>query len=223
MTDLRYAIRSLLNTPAFTVVVVLTLALGIGANTAIFSVVDAVLLRPLPYPESGRIVSFAWLLPGGQSPANVTPLTFQYWHDHSRAYDGLAVTSGGSFNLAGGGVAERVRGVSGSADFFKAIGVSPAAGRGFAPEECVPGAPRVAVISHGLWQRVFGGLPDAIGKSITLNDRPYLVIGVMPADFTYEPAADLWYPLQLKVSVRYRLAASIVAMPATRSSLTSRS
>src|SRR5439155_2837457 len=204
MKDVRYAVRALLSTPAFTIVVVLTLALGIGANTAIFSVVDAVLLRPLPYPESDRIVSFAWHRSSGVDPANVTPLTFQYWHDHSQAFDGFAVTSGSSFNLVSGTGAERVRGASGTADFFKVIGVAPAIGRGFLPEECVPGGPRVAVIGYGIWQRVFGGTADVVGKSIALNDRPYTVIGVMPANFTYEPTVDLWYPLQLRVDPRDR-------------------
>ena len=102
MQELRYVIRALLKTPAFTAVVVLTLAIGIGANTAIFSVVDAVLLRPLPYPEPDRIVSFAWLFPHGPDPANVTPLTFQYWHDHNQAFAGFAVTSGGDFNMVSG-------------------------------------------------------------------------------------------------------------------------
>src|SRR5438034_3066654 len=193
--DLRFAVRACRRTPSFTVVVVLTLALGIGANTAIFSVVDSVLLRPLPYPEADRIVSFAWLLPNGVSLANITPLTFQYWHDHSQVFDGFAVTSGGSFNVVSGEGADRVRGVSATADFFKVIGVFPTVGRGFLSEECAPGAPQVTVISYGLWQHFFGGRPDAVGESINLNDRPYTVIGVMPADFRYEPAVDLWYPL----------------------------
>jgi len=202
--ELRYAIRALVKTPAFTAVVVLTLALGIGANTAIFSVVDAVLLRPLPYPESDRIVSFAWLRPSGVDPANVSPLTFQYWREHARAFDGFAVTSDGRFTMVSGNAAERVKGVSGTAELFKVLGVAPAVGRGFLPEECEPGAPHVAVISHGMWRRVFGAAPDAVGKSITLNDRPYTVIGVMPAAFTYEPAVDLWYPLQLRIDPRDR-------------------
>ena len=204
MQDVRYAIRSLAKAPAFTAVVVLTLALGIGANTAIFSVVDAVQLRPLPYPEPDRIVSFAWQLPTGTSPANVNPLTFQYWQEHARAFDGFAATSGATFMMVLDGSAERVSGVSGTADFFKVMGVSPAMGRGFLPEECVPGAERVAVISHGLWLRVFGGLPGAVGKTITLNDRPVTVVGVMPATFSYEPEADFWYPLQLRVDARDR-------------------
>jgi putative ABC transport system permease protein len=204
MQDLRYAIRALLKSPAFTAVVVLTLALGIGANTAIFSVVDAVLLRPLPYPEPDRIVSFAWRFAEGVSPANVTPLTFQYWRESSQAFDGFAVTSDGSANLIRDAVAERVKTTSATADFFKAIGVSPMVGRGFLPEDCVPGAAQVAVISYGTWQRVFGGTSDVVGRAITLNDRSFTVIGVMPAGFSYEPAADLWFPLQLRIDARDR-------------------
>jgi hypothetical protein len=204
MQDLRYAIRALGKSPAFTAVVVPTLALGIGANTAIFSVVDAVLLRPLPYPEPDRIVSFAWRFAEGVSPANVTPLTFQYWRESSQAFDGFAVTSDGSANMIRDAVAERVKTTSATADFFKAIGVSPMMGRGFLPEDCVPGAPQVAVISYGTWQRVFGGTSDVVGRAITLNDRPFTVIGVMPAGFSYEPAADLWFPLHLRIDARDR-------------------
>jgi predicted permease len=202
MQDLRYALRSLTNAPGFSLVVVLTLALGIGATTAIFSVVDAVLLRPLPYPDPDRIVSFAWRTTTGIAPANVSPLTFEYWRQHARAFDGLAVTSGTTFSMVRDGSVERVRGVSGTADFFKVIGVAPALGRGFLADECLPGRARVAVISHGLWMRVFGGTPDAVGASITLNDSVYTVIGVMPASFRYEPASDLWHPLPLRVDAR---------------------
>ena len=138
LQDLRYGVRALLKAPAFTAAVVLTLALGIGANTAIFSVVDAVMLRPLPYPEPDRIVSFAWRLPASVSPANVTPLTFDYWRHHAEAFDGFAVTSGASFSLVRDGSAERVAGVSGTADFFKVIGVQPALGRGFLPRSMWP-------------------------------------------------------------------------------------
>ena len=202
MQDLRYALRSLANAPGFSLVVVLTLALGIGANTAIFSVVDAVLLRPLPYPDADRIVSFAWRTTAGIAPANVTPLTFQYWRQHARTFDGFAVTSGNTFSLVRDGSVERVRGVSGTADFFKVIGVAPALGRGFLADECLPGRARVVVISHGLWMRVFGGMPDAVGSPMTLNDAAYTVVGVMPATFRYEPESDLWYPLPLRVDPR---------------------
>src|SRR4029453_905975 len=102
MSEIRYATRSLLKSPMFTLIAIVTLGLGLGANTAIFSVVDAVMLRPLPYPHSDRIVSFSWLLKSGGEPANITPLTFQYWHDRARSFDGFAVTSGGNFNMTSG-------------------------------------------------------------------------------------------------------------------------
>ena len=204
LQDVRYAVRALLKAPAFTAAVVLTLALGIGANTAIFSVVDAVMLRPLPYPDADRILSFAWRMPAGANPAAVSPLTFEYWRQHAEAFDGFAVTVGASFSMVRDGNAERVSGAAGTADFFKVIGVQPAVGRGFLPEECVPGSTPVAVISHGLWMRVFGGQPGAIGQSISLNDRPYTVIGVMPAGFSYGPEVDVWSPLALRIDPRDR-------------------
>src|SRR5262245_40539017 len=160
MSELRYAIRALLKTPTFTFVVVVTLALGIGANTAIFSVVDAVLLQPLPYPQADRIVSFAWRLPSGTQPANISPLTFQYFREHAQSFSGFAVTSTTTYNSSTTSFAERIHAERGTADFFKVIGVQPAIGRGYAPEESAPDGPPVVVISHGLWQRAFAGASD---------------------------------------------------------------
>src|SRR3989337_1383659 len=123
MEDLKFAFRQLLKNPGFTVVAVLTLALGIGANTAIFSVVDAVLLRPLPYPDADRIVSFAWRTAPGAVPANITPLTFAHWRQHARAFDAFAVASDTTLSMVRDGSVERLRGVAGTADFFRVIGV----------------------------------------------------------------------------------------------------
>jgi predicted permease len=200
--DVKYAARALRKAPGFTTVVVLTLALGIGANTAIFSVVDAVLLRPLPFPEPERIVSFGWRLPNGTNPANISPLTFQHWRQHARAFESFAVTSAGSFGLVRDGSIERLPGVAGTSDFFKVIGAAPAVGRSFVPDDSVPGAPRVAVISHGLSLRLFGGTREALGATIALNDRPYAVIGVMPASFAYEPEVHVIAALQLHIDAR---------------------
>ena len=129
---------------------------------------------------------------------------FQYWHDHAQSFDAFAVTSGGSFNVARGDVTDRVRALSATAEFFEAVGVNPAEGRAFLPEECLTGARPVAVISHGFWQRAFGGSPDAIGAALALNDRPFEVIGVMPEGFVYEPEVDILLPLQLRVDPRDR-------------------
>jgi putative ABC transport system permease protein len=202
LQDMKYAARALRKAPGFTSVVVLTLALGIGANTAIFSVVDAVLLRPLPFPDPERIVSFGWRLPNGINPGNITPLTFQHWREHARAFESLAVTSGASFGLVRDGSIERLPGVAATSDFFKVIGVAPALGRSFAPDDNVPGAPPVAVITHGLSLRIFGGNREAVGATIALNDRPYAVIGVMPASFAYEPEVQVIAALQLRVDAR---------------------
>jgi putative ABC transport system permease protein len=200
--DLKYAARSLRKAPGFTTVVVLTLALGTGANTAIFSVVDAVLLRPLPLPEPERIVSFGWQLPSGTAPANISPLTFQHWQQHAQAFEGFAVTSGGSFGLVREGSIERLPGVAATSDFFKVIGVAPAVGRPFVADDTVPGAPPVAVVTHGLALRLFGGSAEALGAAMELNDRPYAVIGVMPASFAYEPEVHVITALQLRVDAR---------------------
>lgn len=202
--DLRYGVRGLLRSPGFTSAAVLSLALGIGANVAIFSVVDAVLLRPLPYPAPDRIVSFAWPLASGTSPANISPLTFQYWHDHSQAFDGFAAVVTRPVSLISDSLDEQVQGVAGTEDFFRVIGVLPVLGRPFSPDECAADGPRVVVISHGFWQRVFGGRPDAIGHLVTLGDRQFTVIGVMPASFAFDPAVDLFYPLQLRIDPRDR-------------------
>jgi putative ABC transport system permease protein len=204
LQDVKYAARALRKAPAFTAVVVLTLALGIGANTAIFSVVDAVLLRPLPFPEPERIVSFGWRLPNTTNPANISPLTFQHWREHASAFESFAVTSGGSFGLVRDGSIERLPGVAGTSDFFKVIGVAPAIGRSFVSDDSVPGAPPVAVISHGLSRRLFGGNQEAVGATIALNDRPYTVIGVMPASFSYEPEVHVIAALQLRIDPRDR-------------------
>ncbi|HJR61961.1 MAG TPA: ADOP family duplicated permease [Vicinamibacterales bacterium] len=200
--DLRYALRALAKAPTFTCGVVVTLTLGIGANTAIFSVVDGILLEPLPYPDADRLVSFAWRLPGGVSPANVSPLTFHHWKDHAQSFEAFAVTTPVTFHIAYDGAAERVSGVSGTSDLFKVIGVFPALGRGFIPEDRVTGSEPVVVISHGLWTRAFGARPDVIGQSITFDDRRHTVIGVMPATFRYEPEADVWSPLHLRADPR---------------------
>src|SRR5262249_41371344 len=140
----------------------------------------------------------------GTQPANISPLTFQYFHDHAQSFSGFAVTSTTTNNSSTTAFAERIRGERGTADFFKVIGVQPAIGRGYAPEECAPAGPAVAVISYGLWQRAFAGASDVIGKQILLGDRPFTVIGVMPSGFHYEPAVDMWTPLQLRIDPRDR-------------------
>ncbi len=194
--DLAYGLRMLRKNPAFTMITVLTLALGIGANTAMFSVVDSVLLRPLPYPRADRLV-LVWEKPPKGRQNGVSAANFLDWREQSRSFRNLAGISFGSFNLSGKDQPERVDGMHVSWDFFEVLGVQPALGRGFAADEDRPGAARVAVISYGLWQRRFGGDAGIIGRSIIADGEPCTVIGVMPASFRFFFTPDMWMPLSL--------------------------
>jgi predicted permease len=197
--DLRYGIRVLSNSPGFTIVAVLTLALGIGANTAIFSVVNAVLLRSLPYPEPERLVRLYWQFEKDEIEA-VTSLEFEFWKDHSTSFEavaGISPTNSG-FNLAGGAEPQRVRGLQVSEGFFKVLDVSPILGRAFLPEEDRPGGSPVVIIGDGLWRSYFGGDPDLIGKQAHLNGRSYTIVGILPPGFQSETPVDVLLPLQLQ-------------------------
>jgi len=193
--DLRYGARMLMKKPGFTFVAVVTLALGIGANTAIFTVINAVLLRQLPYPQAERIVAV-----GAQfsvSPLNaVDDPRFLFWHEHQRSFEALAahMGMGGGVNLAGDGLPEFVPARRVSVDFLRVLGVAPALGRSFTPEEDRNGGAKVAVLSDALWQRRYGGDRNLIGKTIALNSRSYTVIGVLPPEFGFYKA-DVFTPL----------------------------
>src|SRR5947207_2974718 len=184
MNDLRFALRQVLKNPGFTAVAVLTLALGIGANTAIFSVIDAVLFRPLPYREPDRLVmvwedaSFIGFPRDTPAPAN-----YADWKAQNQCFEDMAAMDWRSFNLIGGGEPEKIQAYGVSANFFPLLGVKPALGRSFLPEEDRPGAHRVVILSHRLWQTRFGGARDIIGKDILLNDEKSVVVGAMPAGY----------------------------------------
>ncbi|MEN6601347.1 MAG: ABC transporter permease [Bryobacteraceae bacterium] len=190
--DLRYTFRQLIKNPGFTAVAVLTMALGIGANTAIFSVVDAVLLRPLPYPEPEQIVTI--------SPAGMTFLRvlrenkkdFTSWQSHTRSIESVAYYQAGDVNLNEGTEPERLHAAQVTGDFFRVLGVAPLRGGGFTPDAGEK-APQ-AVISHGLWQRRFGGDPNLIGKLVRLNGFSTPVAGIMPAGFAFPQQVDVWVP-----------------------------
>ena len=170
--DLRYAVRALLRQPGFTAAVVLTLALGIGANTAIFSVVNGVLLRPLPYPNDAQLMMVRTRFASGQTETASLP-DYTDWKAQSSSFSRVSAYASSNDNLAAvGGEPERVPSARVLPDFFATLGVSPAAGRWFLPEEFVFGAHRVVVLSHGLWQRRFGATRSIIGQTITLNARP---------------------------------------------------
>ena len=184
--DLRYGARMLLKKPGFTLIAVITLALGIGANTAIFTVVNAALLRPLTYPEPERIMRLAPDWPN-VSFRNASEPKFVFWSGESQSFDGVAATIGigSGVNLSGGGEPEFVAGVRVSADFFRVLGMNPAIGRGFTKEEDSPNGERVTILSHGLWRRRFAADPAIAGKSVSINGDPYTVVGVTPEDFRY--------------------------------------
>ena len=190
--DLRYAVRTLLKSPGFTLVAVLTLALGIGANTAIFSVLYGALLRPLPYPEPDRLVSLAQVSQGNRGEQNVTWRQYQFLLANSDVFEAVGVSTGVGFNVFTGGAADRADGQRVSSDFFRIMGVSPTLGRAFTADEDQVGGPLAVILSHGYWQRRFGGDSAIVGRPIDLDGAPYTVVGVMPQSFQSLPPADLW-------------------------------
>ena len=201
LQDLRYALRMLRKNPGFTAVAVLTLALGIGANTAIFTVVNAVLLKPLPYPDPDRIVQLMLSSPAwdpGRN-ANVTSIPkFMAWREETQIFKDIAAyDDGGGVNLTGGDRPEQLKVLQVSADYFRLFGAPVEIGRTFSAEEDQPNGPRLVVVSNGLWHRRFGGDRSLVGEAILLGGESYLVIGVLGASFTSDPPAEVWLPLQL--------------------------
>jgi len=193
--DLRYALRMLVKSPAFTVIAILTLALAIGANSAIFSVVNAVLLRPLPYPQSEQLVRVFGSQPQLARAPN-SPANFLEWKAENQVFERIATYVGQGFNLTGTDRPERVIGARISADLLQLLGVQPTLGRNFTADEDRDGADRVVILSHEFWQRRFGGDTNAIRQTITLNDRPYTVVGVMPRGFAFPSTrAQIWTPV----------------------------
>ena len=193
--DARYAIRTLLHAPGFTAAVLVTLALGTGANTAIFSVVNTVLLRPLPYQDSDRIVQLVRRYPAGVGERQ-TGLRYFFFRDHLRMHSLAAWRNPTGINLVIGDTAEFVRAMEVSKEFFDVFGVRPALGGVFAAEHDRAGGPLAAVLSDGLWRRQFAGNPAVVGTSILLGERSHVVLGVMPASFVGIPPADLYVALR---------------------------
>ena len=198
MSDLRFALRQLIKDPGFAAVAILTLALGIGACTAIFSVVNGVLLRPLDYPHPERIIVIRETnLP--QFPEfSVSPPNYLDWAKQTRSWQYLAAYSGAQLNLTGEGEPQRLVGVKATAHYFDVYGIQPVLGRWFVPEEDVDGKNHVAVLSYPFWQRVFGGEKQMIGRSIQLDGQPYTVIGVAPPQFGQASKVDTWIPIGFK-------------------------
>ena len=202
LTDLRYALRMLVKSPAFSIIAILTLGLAIGANSAIFSVVNAVLLRPLPYPQSEQLVRIF-----GSQPqlalAPTSPANFLEWKEENQVFERIGTYVGQGFNLIGGDKPERVIGARVSADLLQLLRVQPALGRLFTEEEDQEGRGKVVILSHEFWRNRFGGEANTVRQTITLNDKPYTVIGVMPPGFAFPGTrTQVWVPIAFNSAER---------------------
>jgi putative ABC transport system permease protein len=197
LRDLKFSTRSLLKRPALTIIATLTLAIGIGANSAIFSVVNALLLKPLPFPDPDRIVALWDKVPSrGVERNEVAVANYLDWRAQNKSFEQLGLYSWWSTNLTGSDSPERVQGFQVTPNFFEIVGVKPMMGRGFSAEEDQPGKDAVALLSYNLWQRRFGGDANIVNKTIATNGVTRTVIGVMPPDFNYPKGAEIYAPLQ---------------------------
>src|ERR687890_179078 len=197
--DVQYAARVLLKSPGFTAVAVIAIALGVGANTAIFSVVNAVLLKPLAYKDPQQLVLIQHNYKKLDLKATVAAAGYAYYRDNAKSFSEVAAFNGFSANLTGEGEPERLAGMYVTANIFNALGAQPEQGRALLPEENAEGRNKVVVLSDGFWRRRFAGLP-VVGKTVTLNGEPYTVVGVMPASFQLGrefggQQPDLWAPI----------------------------
>jgi putative ABC transport system permease protein len=204
--DLRFGLRVLAKSPAFTIIAILTLALGIGANTAVFTVVYGVLLRPLPFPQPDRIVQLAESYKELTDEMDLDSRELKRLQEYKEPFENIAGYTSAGYNLATGTASEHLRGMPVSPSYFSVLGVQPAIGRDFTPEDNAGNGDRVAIISHNLWTRRFASDPQKIGQKILLNGEPYTLIGVMPRDFAAiaiatdlpnSGSADVWMPLAL--------------------------
>lgn len=197
--DLRCSFRMMRKNPGFSLIAILTLALGIGANTAIFSVIHAVLLSPLPYNDPGRIMVVVERNLGKGFPGfAVSPPNYMDWRNSANSFEAMSSVSRGSFNFTGGPEPERLIGARVGAAFFSVFGATPALGRAFLPEDDVEGKASVAILSHGLWIRHFGSDPQIIGKDLTLDGHTYRVVGVMQDGFQFPRGVELWLPSEFE-------------------------
>ncbi len=198
ISDCRYGLRQLRKTPGFTAVTILTLALGIGANTAIFSHVNALVLRPFSFPDLDRVVAIWETVPKQDAySVSAAPANFHDWAEQNKSFEYLAATRGWDANLTGEGVAERVEGYQVTSDFFPLLGVPAELGRLVTSVDFQHGAATVVVLSHGFWQRHLAGDRNAVGKNLLLNGRKFTIVGVAASDLDYPTGAQLWTPLDL--------------------------
>ena len=199
--DVRYGVRMLVKNPGFTLITVVTLMLGIGVNTAIFSVVYSVLLRPLPYDAPEKLMAVYSMYPQKNFFRSVVSAPdFVDWRAQNKVFEAMSAYAWGSYTLSGSDLPERFNGLGVSANFFQVLGVKPLLGRAFLPEEEEAGRNRVAVLSYGLWQRRFGADPDLVGKPVSLNGESYLVVGVTPKNFRFAPV-EIYTPLTFAAEV----------------------
>ena len=198
LQDLRYGARMLLKSPTYTAIAIAALALSIGANTAVFSAVNTLLLRPLPLKDLDRLV-FSVALREGFDPFGSSLLEFEAYRQRNHSFESIGVAMQRSFNLIGRGEPERIRGALIMADYFTTLGVNPVLGRSLTLEEDQSDGPAVAMIGYGFWQKHFGGDTRVIGEKLNLEGRSYTVIGVMPPGFDLPEAAEIWLPLQTKI------------------------
>ncbi len=196
-TDVKLAFRTFRRSPGFTATAVAALALGIGANTAIFSVVDTVLLKPLPYPQADRIVVLMNTSPQGSGPAASVP-KYNVWRKQTQALEDVAAydTGGPGLNLSGGDRPEQIKGIHVSQEFFRLFGAQASIGRTFTPEEDRPRGGNVAILSNGIWQRRFGSDPSIVGKTIALGGESVTIVGVLDRKFAFDPQPDVYLPFQ---------------------------
>jgi putative ABC transport system permease protein len=215
--DIRYGFRGLLKRPAFTVIALVALALGIGANTAIFSLVNAVILRPLPYPEADRLV-WVWGNFSGSSSASVSPADYLDYRSQNKSFEQFAATMSvtAPATLTGNGEPERLTASLVTGNYFDALGVAPALGRGFSLNNEKPGNEQVTILSYELWQTRFGGNPGIVNQRITLDNKSFEVLGVMPKDLTFPQPADLWVPLNFDGSPDLKVRAAHFLRPLGR-------
>src|SRR5687768_2430593 len=195
-SDIRYTARNLAKQPLFYAIVILTLALGIGANTAIFTVVNAVLLQPLPYPGPDRLMMIWTYNPrqGFDKDVGTYP-NFEDWRRASEAFERMSAYSGTSMTLTGSGEPAQIRGARVTHEFFDTMRVAPLHGRAFVEGNGRAGGERVVVLAHGLWTRRFGADRSIVGRQLVLNGLSYEVVGVMPVDFAHPASAEFWVPL----------------------------